>query len=610
MNQFSSYVPQHLAIESMRDNGFRNAAYAIAELIDNSIQAEASLIQLLCAEERIQQVQRSTMSVKQIAILDNGNGMDPLLLQRAIQFGDGDNRKNPKGMGRFGMGLPSSSISQCRRLEVWSWQTGIDQAYYTYLDIDDIKNGELQSVPTPVVKRVPKIWLEAGYAKKSDIGNSGTLVVWSNLDKLLWRKASTIFDKSEAIFGRMYRKFLENDSVKIRMVSFELVNQNYTSLTEKYALPNDPMYLISKTTCPEPYDNTPMFRKPTESIDRDVPVIFNGVQHTISIRYSYAKDETRKSADGNYAGHSPYGKHAAENIGISILRAGRELELDKNMVVNKPMERWWGVEIEFDPALDEMMGVTNNKQSAVNLTEALKTIGKESDVYDGGKSYNEFITELKDSGDPQYYLITIATEIKNNLNILRKLIEKQIPSSSITEIRHKQDVIGAITKETQKNFGKGSSDLDENKPSEEKKREVSDDLVNIGVNIESLKEVIDETIDKKFKYMFITHDLDSSAFFSIRNKGGTLTIVLNSSHKAYEYLVEILDQSTSGKSINDLQDRLNKAADGLRVLLMAWARLEDELPDGTYRDQAKTTRNDWGRIADFFLREYSKKVSE
>ena len=34
-------IPAHLAVKAMRDNGYKNAAYAIAELMDNSIQAGA-----------------------------------------------------------------------------------------------------------------------------------------------------------------------------------------------------------------------------------------------------------------------------------------------------------------------------------------------------------------------------------------------------------------------------------------------------------------------------------------------------------------------------------------------------------------------------------------
>ena len=43
------------------------------------------------------------------------------------------------GLSRFGMGLPSASISQCRRVEVWTWQGDITRPFYTFLDLEDIE---------------------------------------------------------------------------------------------------------------------------------------------------------------------------------------------------------------------------------------------------------------------------------------------------------------------------------------------------------------------------------------------------------------------------------------------------------------------------------------
>jgi hypothetical protein len=40
-------VLAHLAVQAMRDNGYKNAAYVIAELMDNSIQAGATQVELL-----------------------------------------------------------------------------------------------------------------------------------------------------------------------------------------------------------------------------------------------------------------------------------------------------------------------------------------------------------------------------------------------------------------------------------------------------------------------------------------------------------------------------------------------------------------------------------
>ncbi|MBE9618498.1 ATP-binding protein [Mycolicibacterium smegmatis] len=57
-------VPTHLAVQAMRDNGYRNTAYAIAELIDNSIQAGATRVELLCREnEELVQTGSSQLAV-------------------------------------------------------------------------------------------------------------------------------------------------------------------------------------------------------------------------------------------------------------------------------------------------------------------------------------------------------------------------------------------------------------------------------------------------------------------------------------------------------------------------------------------------------------------
>ena len=43
--------PINFTIRALRDSRYHNTAYAIAELIDNSIEADAPLIELLCMEE-------------------------------------------------------------------------------------------------------------------------------------------------------------------------------------------------------------------------------------------------------------------------------------------------------------------------------------------------------------------------------------------------------------------------------------------------------------------------------------------------------------------------------------------------------------------------------
>src|SRR4029453_3637595 len=103
-------VPTKLAVAAMRDNGYRNTAYAVAELIDNAIQAKARSVQLLCCERRQLVARRERRNIHQIGVLDNGSGMNADVVRQALQFGNGQYLSDRSGIGRFGMGLPSSSI--------------------------------------------------------------------------------------------------------------------------------------------------------------------------------------------------------------------------------------------------------------------------------------------------------------------------------------------------------------------------------------------------------------------------------------------------------------------------------------------------------------------
>ena len=141
-------IPPELAVRAMRDSGYKNTAYALAEIIDNSVQANATSVELICVESQEQVNQRTRKRITAIGVLDNGDGMSPETLRLALQFGNGTHLNDRKGIGRFGMGLPNSSISQCRRLEVWTWQNGPDNAMCSYLDVDEIEGRHLFSVPS------------------------------------------------------------------------------------------------------------------------------------------------------------------------------------------------------------------------------------------------------------------------------------------------------------------------------------------------------------------------------------------------------------------------------------------------------------------------------
>ena len=103
-------------LESLRGLGYSTAA-ALADIVDNSISARASEVSIDFHWDG---------SNSRVLILDDGRGMSDPELEGAMRLGD----KNPLAtrethdLGRFGMGLKTASLSQCRRLTVASAKGG------------------------------------------------------------------------------------------------------------------------------------------------------------------------------------------------------------------------------------------------------------------------------------------------------------------------------------------------------------------------------------------------------------------------------------------------------------------------------------------------------
>ena len=600
-------VPAHLAVKAMRDNGYKNAAYALAELMDNSIQAGATRVELLCGEREQFVESRSRRQLEQIAVLDNGKGMSAEVLQMALQFGNGTHldEENATGMGKFGMGLPASSISQAQRVEVWTWRNGTNNAIYSYLDVEEIRKKELTGVPPAKQKAIPEVWKVA--ASKFD--DTGTLVVWSRIDRCLWKTAKAVIDNSVFLVGRMYRKFLADKRVTIRLASFNFDRPADGAQHELDATPNDPGYLMIPSSTPSPWNDKAMFSPWGGELNEEVIKIrFREQEHDVKIRFSFAKPEARATDN---AGSLPHGKHAGKNIGVSIVRADRELDMDQSLVVQyDPTERWWGVEVDFPPALDELFGVTNNKQQARNFTEAA-TIDVQ-DLAEGETSAQIREQAAKDH-DPRAALFTVTDVISKRLSVLRKMLEQQSKNRRNKKRHPTNPEEGGVTpeqeatektKERQTEGHRGSSDAGESMPPQQKQEEIEGALSNQGVSSDVAQSLAAQAVRSSLKYVFVEAPLETPAFFSVQPRGGALIITLNTTHPAYDRLLDVLEKESSAEDdAAELSARLNRALDGLKLLLMAWARYEDEQPDGSPRQKTQDTRLDWGRIARNFLQE-------
>ena len=150
-------------IESMRDIGY-SLGTALADLIDNSISARASTIQIFASPHGAN---------PQIGVLDDGDGMLEEALLEAMRLGSGSPLANrePFDLGRFGLGLKTASFSQCRSLTVVS---RVDhKTVGAKWDLDHVAaTGRWKLQVLDDFDEIP--WIGSLRIK-------GTLVVWENL---------------------------------------------------------------------------------------------------------------------------------------------------------------------------------------------------------------------------------------------------------------------------------------------------------------------------------------------------------------------------------------------------------------------------------------------
>ena len=594
-------IPPNLAIRAMRDSGYKNTAFALAELIDNSVQAGADHVDVICIEEFVVVSERQRRRLKAIGVLDNGSGMTPETLGLALQFGNGTHLDDRSGIGRFGMGLPNSSISQCRRVEVWTWQHGPDNAMYSYLDVDEIEQSSLSSVPNPNSRALPSDWR----GRSEVLGTTGTLVLWTKFDKhrLTWRGAGATLKHTEILVGRMYRKFIADGRVSIRLLA---LGSDESETANKYVRINDPLYLAKGSSTPPPFEKEPMFQKWGEE-DEVFSIEYGGEQHDVTVRMSWAHQQT-VAVDGIDRGRKPYGRHAAQNLGLSIVRAGRELTLDSGWSNSyDPVERWWGVEVEFPPALDEVFGVTNNKQSATIFSE-LAQFNWRADA-NGGESFTKYLDRIQSEGDPRALLLPVVQHIRNQLVQVRKALKNQTKGTRGRKDRHADGptVEDMATSKFRQRAEEGhSTDADGEEFKENDRDAFEEDLkTDKNYSPDVATDIANAALRRKWKVAFLTKAMDGYAFFNVEHhQGGLTAVVFNTEHPFYGQLMETLRPETGDETDEELVHRINRAADTLELLFSAWARYEME--DIAQRNGLFDMRQEWGRMARFFLSQASE----
>lgn len=600
-----SIVSANLTIQALRDSGYKSTDNALAELIDNSIDAEAKHIEVVCIEDESHRP-NTPPRVSRIAVIDDGYGMDSQTLRRALKFGDGTNLNNINTkIGRFGVGLPQSSISQCKRVDIWTWQNGPDNAYHCYLDLDEIQNLGIEDVPTPTLSPVPDEWRSG--VSDIEFQASGTIVVWSDLDRVKWKMSRTTLNHTSNLVGRVYRWFIHENQVEINLIRARNCPNNGIDRVEDFSCsPNDPLYLMTPSSAPKPYDITSMFEQFNQQIF-DIPV--GGQSGKVRVTCSLVKKDFLTFAQQNHPnpGSTKWGRHAGKNIGVSIVRANRELELSQAWVNNyEPTERWWSVEVSFDPNLDEYFGVVNNKQYAHDFTHGA-WFDQEQDRY-ANETELDYMDRLEETRDPKQYLIPIWNHIKAQINRMRDKRKQYMKNTrsqrhdgtSRDPAREASKVIDIQRSHSQEGKTDKAEPLD---PDAKVELIIPVIQKNPDIDDNGARQWAQQIVDDNLKVEIVSISPGHrNAFFVVELVNNILFVELNQSHPAFEHLIDVLESSYDDMSIDELRERIEKANYFFRILLVAWARYEDK-SSPKMRKILQDVRMDWGMEARKFIQE-------
>lgn len=192
-------------MESTRAIGY-SIESAVADVIDNSIAAKANNIWIFY----------NCIPKPYVAICDDGIGMDNEQITEAMRYGtvSPSDERRADDLGRYGLGMKTASLSQCRSLSVVSKQNGSIVGRRWDLDhIIDTKKWSLEQLSEDDIN---------GLYNSTELKEleSGTIVVWQNLDKV--KSGSVTVEK--ALEGKMqdvkkhlelvFHRYLSGDGVK------------------------------------------------------------------------------------------------------------------------------------------------------------------------------------------------------------------------------------------------------------------------------------------------------------------------------------------------------------------------------------------------------------
>lgn len=314
-------------INSLRMVGYDNVS-AIADLIDNSIDANAKTIQIQIKPD---------LENYTIYIADNGYGMNKDILDQALKLGSETERDGESDLGKFGMGLITASLSLCRKLTVMTKTEG-GNVLTSIQDIDVIKEkNDFVKVLRDATPEETQLFNSFLLGEKS-----GTLLVLSKCDQIQDKSIDNLIKTLRNSIGQIFRLFIESGR------DISIANERIKAL--------DPLMLGNK--------DTKIFSNETFTVETDM-----GVKEKIQVKIVMLPNVS----------DSETGKLNIKNQGFYLMRNNREIAEGLTLDIfskHNDYNRFRG-EIYFTGNLDNDMRIEFTKRDLrpkQNILNEIKAI--------------------------------------------------------------------------------------------------------------------------------------------------------------------------------------------------------------------------------------------
>lgn len=499
-------------VESMRNTYYRHTGTALDELIDNSIESGAKAIHIALGY-----LGKSKAKPDAIAVIDNGHGMIPEMLRFAVQWGGTHREDQRSGLGRFGFGLPSASVNQCRCYSVYSKPLDGEWNAIT-VDLDKIRdrvteyyddNGRIVA-PKPKKAELPdwvRKYIQTNYPGKSVA--HGTVVVWEKPDRLDWTTTAGLTTNLLQHFGITFRNYLsavdivfDGRRVEATDPLFITPGARFFDLDEDRAeaRPGHEVFVTHKKT---------------------------GEKHPIKVRYAtmppsfYAKDKERVATGKN---QNERWRVAMQNNGLIVCRMGRQIDVINNTPWPgferfRNNDRYLGVEIDFPAELDEEFAIANSKQGVV-VRDRIWEILRENGVFAALQQLRKDYVQRDKARANQTTNVDDKRPSEKAMEESEKFKAKRVHTPSPEREQKAREALEQFAKQRAKETQRNEDEVKE--------------------------EVEQETLENRFKVDF--EHLEGAPFFRVKQIGGMQVLYINRAHNFYSELYAAPESSRRTKA--------------------------------------------------------------